>query len=211
MTVEVQARIGPSTAADGTLITPRAGREGALVTHDLHPRYYESTYRGKVFTASISTAGVAPGTVLSTTPPFILYNPTGSGINAVLLATALGYISGTLGAGTIVYAQAAQASAAPTGGTALTVRSAMIGNNNAASSLAYTGATVAATPALIRPAFILSAFLASTATAPIPPIVDVIDGRLILTPGNVFVMQAVAAGGSTPLVLLSADWEEVPI
>lgn len=208
MSVEIQGKVGPTIAADGVLQTLRMTKDGALVGQDLHARFYETASRGKVFSASIGVAGVTPGLSLTTTPPITLYNPANSGVNAVILASSFGYISGTLPAGTIVYGFGAQATA-PTGGTALTVRSGLIGSAAAAACLAFTGATLLQAPAILRPAFVMSAFLATTATAPTPPVFDPIDGKFILTPGFTLSMQGVAVTGSTPLVLLALEWEEV--
>jgi hypothetical protein len=156
-------------------------------------------------------AGVAPGTALSTTPPFCLYNPVNSGKNLVVLRTSLGYVSGTLGAGSLVYASngAAQPSA-PTTGTALVVSINLLGSGGGGVGKAFQGSTLAAAPLIIRPTYTLGAFLATTAAIN-PPLLDEVAGEFIVSPGGVFVMQAVAAAGTTPLMLFGCSWEEVPV
>ena len=42
-------------------------------------------------------------------------------------------------------------------------------------------------------------------------LIEEVADEFLLTPGNVFVMAGVAAAGTSPLVLLSATWEEVPV
>lgn len=208
--MEIQGKVGPSYGQDGTTQDPRLTKQLAIGAADMHAHFYEQNYRGQLFTACIAAAGVAPGTALGTAPPFTLWNPPNSGKNLVLTKSLLGYISGTLGAGTIVYAQCPQLTA-PSSGTALTPTSNQIGNLVTAVGKPYTGSTVQATQTIVRPAFILDASLATTAITPIPAPTDLADGDMILIPGNALSLQGIAAGGSTPLVLLSMSWVEEAI
>jgi hypothetical protein len=173
----------------------------------LYPEHYVSASKGNIGIVSNAAAGVAPGTVLSTAPPITLHNPASSGVNLAIIRTSMGYVSGTLGAGTIVYAYAAQP-AAPTGGTGLTELSGLIGGT-APVGTAYTGSTIAATAAIIRPAFILGASLASTAYPP-DKLVDEVNGSIVIPSGYVFCMEGIAAAGTSPLVILSITWEVIP-
>jgi hypothetical protein len=75
---------------------------------------------------------------------------------------------------------------------------------------AFTGSTVIGTPTIVKPAFILGAALATTAIFP-AQVKDYVDGEIVVPPGSVLVMQEIGAAGSTPLVVFSATWEEVPI
>jgi len=203
-----ELKIGPQIVSDGSQSTARGEKSGATVVQDAHGHFYESVYRGNVFIASVGVAGTAPGTALSTTAALCLWNPPASGKNLVFLTAEMGYVSGTLGAGTVEYAYGA-ATSTPTG-TALTVRNAMIGSVAASVVSAFAAATVTA-PTLIKPSpFTLGATLATTAVG-YAPFKDLIDGGMVLTPGNIWVMQAVAAAGSTPLVQFAATWEEVPV
>jgi hypothetical protein len=156
-----------------------------------------------LFAASTAVAGVAPGTALSTTPPFALWNPTGSKVALVLLDARCGFVSGTLGAGTLVYASHAQA-AAPTGGTELTVRPTSLGNANTPVARAFQGSTLSGTPVILRPCLVLAG---SAPFVPVPK--DYVEGDIVVAPGQALVLQAVAAAGTSPLVLLAATWVEV--
>ncbi len=202
----LEGKVGPVVLTDGASPTLRMTKDGALVAQDVHSRYHEAVYRGGVFTVSTAVAGVAPGTVLSTTPPFIVYNPATSGKNLVILQTAVGYVSGTLGGGTIVYAGGV--SVQP-GATILTPRSALIGGASATVSVCSQGGTVTL-PTIIRPAYTVGAWTAATAAIN-PVLKDQLDGEFIIIPGSAFVMQGVMAAGSTPLMLFSATWEEVAV
>lgn len=211
MAIEIQGRIGPGYASDGNTADPRMTRDLAMVTQPLHGEFFETTVRGNTYVASTGTAGVAPGTVLSTTPPFTLYNPLNSGVNLVLISASMGYISGTLGAGTIVYAvNNNTAQAAPTGGTSLVPICGLIGNVSLPKAKAFQASTLAAAPTILRDFVILGAFVGGAAP-PNPPVRDLIDGSIIIVPGASISLQGVAGAGTTPLVTLAMMWEEVPV
>lgn len=90
-----QGQVGPQTASDGTNPILRLGRSAEQVMTQLHGRFYEQALRGNVFTGgmaltSISNATFTTATTGATATPIIgLYNPTGSGVNAVLLQAQL--------------------------------------------------------------------------------------------------------------------------
>jgi hypothetical protein len=162
-----------------------------------------------MFTASIAVAGVAPGTALSTTPPMAVLNPLNSGYNLAVLKTSIGYVSGTLGAGSIVYAFVTPQATVPTGGTELTPVSDLIGQIRGAGR-AFSGSTLSGTPLIIRPAYNMGAALATTALG-VSVCQDLVEGEIMIPPATCFVMQGVAAAGTTPLVILSVVWEEMLI
>lgn len=210
MAFEINGKVGPGYANDGSLVDPRMTKDLGLVCQDLHGRFYESTYRGNTFIASTAVAGVAPGTALSTTPPFTLYNPLGSGTNLSIVSASIGYISGTLGAGTIVYAvNNNTAQAAPTGGTSLVPINTFVGNNTLPHGKVFQGATLAVAPTILRDCVILGAF--AGAAALFPPIRDIVDGTIIIIPGASISLQGVAAAGTTPLLTFAVTWEEIPV
>jgi hypothetical protein len=172
-----------------------------------HPLYSEASLRGRMFIASTAVAGVAPGTALSTTPPLALLNPLNSGVDLVLLKTAVGYVSGTLGAGNIVYAYYTPQATIPSGGAELTPVCTKIGQVKG-SGRAFQGSTIAGTPLLFRPAYNLGAALATTALG-IAHSQDLVEGEIVIPPATIFVMQGVAAAGTSPVVMLSMCWEEI--
>ena len=207
--MQIEGRVGVQTLQDGAQQPPRLGHAGEIVVDDAHGRFYEAVYRGNVYTASTAVAGVAPGTALATTAQCImLYNPTGNAKNFVLLRSALGYVSGTLGAGSMVYGTSAQIVA--TTGTAVTPKNCLLGNAATPTATVTAAAGCTSAPTIVRPAFTLGAFLATTAAVN-PPLIDEIAGEFVLIPGNVFVMSGIAAAGTSPLVLASLTWEEVPV
>lgn len=209
MPITLQGQVAPQTLSDGFPASIRLGRSGEVVIQELHGVYYEQAKRGNLFTASVGVAGVAPGTVVGTAAAFSLYNPAGSGKDIVLLISNLAYLSGTLGAGALFYCQNAIGTVAPTGGTACPT---LASNGGAAAGVgvALSGSTLPVAPKVIGTMGSLTAMLASTAVQPYA-LKDEIKGLIIVQPGGIFSIQAVAVAGTVPLVILGLAWEEVAI
>lgn len=178
----------------------------ATKTYDCRPRYSDMCSDGGLFIVSTGVAGVAPGTALSTTPPLAIWNPLNSNKLATVVRVRMTYLSGTLGAGSVVYAMATQTTV-PTGGVELQPQAGMIGNAGG-SIRCFQGSTLAVTPSIIAPAFTLTAALATTAVQPIVVAQDEVAGELMIPPGTALVIQAVAAAGTTPLVLFGVSYVE---
>lgn len=210
MAITIQGEVGPNTLSDGAVAAPRLGRSGEVVVTELHGQFYEIVKRGNVYIAATGAAGVAPGTALSTTPPLTVFNPPASGVDLVILQAMLGYLSGTLGAGSMVWAvnNAANA-AAPSGGTALTPINARISTNKGQGQ-AFQGATLPATPTILRPFCGLGPILATTAVQPWQIIED-LKGGIVIPSGCAASLTGIATAGTSPLVLLGCVWEEVPV
>lgn len=208
----LKGKVGPSLSADGSDIAARFSRTGALVVVQAHGRFAEATSRGKFFHASTAVGGVAPGTALSTTPPLALWNPEKSGVLLAIKQVALGYVSGTLGAGTMVHAQVVGQTTAPSGGSNLPIARGLLNGilSSGSCAIACQGSTLAATPTIIRPSTVLGAFVGGAGNL-CPPLIDEVDGSILITPGTVWVYQGIAAAGTSPLVLLSVSWEEILI
>ena len=165
---------------------------------------------GMVFTGGTAVTGVAPGTALGTTTAFSLANPAGSKVNLVVLRATMGYVSGTLGAGVVHYVANTNVVGAAVTGTAITVTAMPIGSQAKGAGLAFTTATVPATPTVLRPFVSLGASLATTAVQPWQIIEDV-DGEFVIGPGGVLSLHATAAAGTSPLVTYGMTWAEIPL
>lgn len=207
----IEGKVGPQVLTDGASPVLRAGRDGALVTQAGHAVYQEAVLRGRCFAASVGAAGVDHGAALGTTPPFTLYNPLASGVNLVVLTSMMGYISGTLGAGVVVYAvNTAPGAVPPTGGTELTPGNLLLGKPRGIGK-AYTGATVPATATIFYAAFNLMPVLATSAVSPWRA-QDHVDGMIVVGEGCCLSLQGIAgAAGTAPKVVLGMTWEEVPV
>jgi len=212
--------VGASLQGDGVLGQPfRQGKTGEEVVSQAHGKYYEATHRGNVYSVTNGATGQAPGTVLGIHPAILLYNPLGSGKRLKLIKVTGGYISGTLGAGTIFHAGftlngplASQANVAPVvgSGAQLTPANMDMGSANASVALAFANGTLNANPALLYPFATVNAELATTATNP-TQIEEDIDGGIVLEPGSGWCLEAIAAAGSTPLMSFAVQYEEIPV
>lgn len=203
-----EIKVGIQNYADGSTNTARQERTGGLVVAQAHGGYTEAALRGAIMEVSNAVAGVAHGTALSTTPPMTLWNPPSSGKNLSILKACMGYVSGTLGAGSIVMGAVLSQVTVPTGGVELTPLCSMLGLPRGVGRT-FTGSTLASTPQIVRPLFVIGAFVGG-ATTPTDT-VDVIDGSVIVTPGTAVVLQGVATAGTSPLVNFGFTWEEIPV
>ena len=203
----LEGRVGGQQLANGSLAPISLTKDGAINAL-VYGKYAEAVLRGIVWSGSTAATGVAPGTSVGTTAAFSLYNPIGSGVRLVVLRTTMGYISGTLGAGTVHYLANTNPSATATTGTAITAKNALLSDATSAGR-PFTTATIPS-PSLLRPFCSLQASLASTAVAPWY-MVDDVDGEFIVPPGCTLSLHATAAGGSSPLVVFGMTWAEVTI
>jgi len=206
--MDIEGRTGAITAADGAKNPVRLDKTGAVTIVSAHPLYSEASLRGNMFMACTAVAGVAPGSALSTTPPLALLNPLNSGVDLVILKTAVGYVSGQLGAGNIVYAYFNPQASIPTGGTEIISVCTKIGQVRGTGRV-FQGSTISGTPLIFRPAYNAGTFTAGTPTS-IEICQDLVEGEIVVPPATVFVMQGVMAGqSSSPLVIMSVCWEEI--
>lgn len=204
-----EGKVGFQPQADGSFATMRMGKTGEQIVSNAHGKYYEAAMRGTMFSATIAAAGVAPGTALSTSPAFQIYNPTGSGKLVSIKQVFVGYVSGTLGAGTLVHAQNQAQPSAPTGGTELTPVCSLL-NGSRGAARAFTGSTIAAASTLIRTSMSMGAALASSVSFP-TLVMDEVDGSIVIPPGVVYCYQGIAAAGTSPLLIISALYEEITL
>lgn len=203
---------GRNGVADGTDVVLRLGRNNELVTLQGGPDYWENLIRANSFMASTGTAGVAPGTALSTTPPFVLYNPPNSGVIAAVCDAECAFVSGTLGAGNIVLAGIGLQAIVPASlGTVLTpTQPNLIGSSQAPSCKALQAPTLSAAPTLMRNLWYTGAFV-TNATQYFGEAKKDLRGLVGVMPGGAICIQEVGAAGTTPLVMLSMSWVEIPI
>lgn len=203
----------PSSGGANAILSGRAGQLGDVIVSELHGRYYETTYRGNSFLLSVSAAaavtafsGAAGGT-----PMLALFNPSGSGRNAVLSKVSVGNVVAASAVGTVSFALWFGATAAITQattvtpwnmGTQLQSGSVVTGFRN----VALTSSTAATN------AIALSSYYWATAAGVglvSNGVVD-LEGAVIIPPGSYC-----ALGGSAALTsatwIGSLQWEEVPV
>jgi len=200
----LDARVGEQTLSPGALAPLRLGRDGSVV---LSPRYRELAREGRVYGAVTAASGVAPGTAIGTTAAFDLWLPSGSDVVLELIACSVGYVSGTLGAGVMQYITHVRSEVAHTGTAIESIN--VLTYSRGGKGRALTTATVPASGLAVRNLCSLGASLASSVVAPWQ-VVDQIDGVLYVSEGRGLSIQATAAAGTSPLVVIGALWAEVP-
>ncbi len=198
---------------DGLPLTTRFGRSIERATGMAHAEHYEAVSRGNVYTACTASAGVAPGTSLSTTGAFTLHNPYGSGKNLVILTASLAIpwnvATFTMGAGTVFFTTHTGVSVANPTGTAITVRNALLGSQQQGVALAFTTSSIT-TQVPLRPFCHMGAVVEDTTVLPATIMKDAVNGEFIVAPGFGINLHGIMAAGSTPIVILGMTWEEVP-
>ena len=196
--------------ASGGQAFARGDKTSSLVMTPGHAHYTEPGYQKNIYIASLSSAGLAPGSTvgLTSAPPIALWNPPGSGVNLSIIKTLVGYVSGTLGAGFIGYGFQTNVQSAPTG-TALTAQGSFLGVLANMGKAFYTLSAMS-TPTLLKPVYSIGAATAALATFP-TPCSDLVDGAIIVPQGGLFLMQGNTAAGSSPLLTWGIEWEEIPV
>lgn len=221
-----QTQTGIQNSSDGAVITARAGKQGDAIVSELHGRFYEQAYRGNLFSAGSSVTALSANTITltaTTTPIVGVYNPSGSGVNLVILQSAMQSFINTLtapvGAGAFVWAQS-------TGNLAVTTGAAPVPRllGGAASKAKAFNGGVALTGLANNLAIFENADFTSptgqtygTIAAPTTGTtltgfggVHNFDGSLIVPPGGVLALL-----NTTSTTTMSAAsrllWEEVPI
>lgn len=203
----------PTSAGNNAIVSGRSGQLGDAIVSELHGRYYETTYRGNSFLLSVSTAAAVTAYAggAAGTPMLALFNPTGSGKNAVITKASVANVVAASLAGTVTFGvyfgtttaiTQATTTAPWSMGTQLQSGSVMTGFRN----VALTGGSAANN---VIP--LASYYWATAAGAALVNngVVD-LEGSVIIPPGSY-----VALGGSAALTsatwIGSIQWEEVPV
>lgn len=219
--------VGPTQQKDGVGQGGRQGQTNEWIMQQLHGRYYEQNVRGKVFSDGIATvvaitaATYNIATLGATATPIAgVYNPPGSGVNAVLLNAVLNAIKTALqntGCGPFFWATSNGQLAITTGNNPLN-RSTLNKTGSACKGLANVALTglvgnlvVQGASSLFGGGSCLAAFLETQAgdSGFHMSAKEMLDGDWIIPPGGVIALLA----GSAPVAVSVTSmlvWEEVP-
>lgn len=225
-----QGQVGPQNNADGNVPVQgfRQGKQGELIASELHARYYEQVYRGNVFSGGMTLTAINAATFTSATlgatctPLMGVFNPVGSGVNAVILAAKLSVSLTALqntGAAPFVWAASVGNSAPLTLGLQPWKRNTLQQSGSLLKNLAGVALTGLVSNLAVIGSSALSggnayniASLGTAAgfTTTQAAAVEWMDGLFIVPPGGVLVLLAT----TTPVAHSAAStlaWEEVPI
>lgn len=228
MPTAVSGQVGPALLSDGVTTQPfYQGRNGESVVQNLHGKYYEQNYRGKVFSDGLATVQAITAATFNistlgatVTPIAGLWNPPTSGVNAVLLYAVMNGIKTALqntGCGPFFWCTSVGNIGITAAGNAPLNRKTLVNAGSAVkgfSGVAPTGLTnnltVKGASQLTAGASSLAAFLetqvgmATTITAS----KEFFEGEWIIPPGGVIALLA----GSAPVAVSVTSmlvWEEV--
>lgn len=201
-------RVGPVYAGDGSNQVLRQGRNSELIIQQAGGKYSEAVQRGNCYSAMTAATGVSVASLtITTTGQATLANPAGSNRNARVMSATGGYVSGTFGAGNLVYALNVNPNAAAVTGTAVTPTNLLAGSVNTASCKFFTTSTLPATPTAVRNFTNIGAWVGTTAS-PLWNVYDDVDGSIIVGPGAALSITGTTAAGTSPLMVFSLTWEE---
>ena len=229
MALQIQTLVGPGNvnSADGVPSQPRSGRQNDVIISELHGRFYEQAYRNSLFSGgmaltSISNATFTVATTGATATPIVgIWNPTSSGVNAVVLQAHVNAIitaATNTGCGGFSW-QTATGQAAITTGAAPMSRSTLLAvgskckDMSGAALTGLSGATVVRQGSSIACGSAFNFSFVGTAAGPATinvAGVENFDGGLIVPPGGILGLFA----NTTPVVHSAVSailWEEVPV
>lgn len=210
----LQGNSGQTSKQVGQALTVGFGETSDVMVTELQARYYENTYRGNKFNAANQAAVTAPAALTASSVNFTLYNPLGSGVNLVLNfvdITAAQLAETTAGSyQVLLVANTTPSQAAPATVTALTPQCSLLGASKTSQAKAYSTATLAAIPTVIKPLMTLTS--AATITGAIALGSFDIGGSIIVTPGNYVSVQGIGTSETTsPGLIVAMTWDEVPV
>jgi hypothetical protein len=209
-----QSIVGPiASASNNAIVNARAGQLGDVIGSQLHPVYYETNYRGNMFLLSVSTAaavtaytGAAAGT-----PMLCVFNPVGSGKNAVITKASIGNVVAASAAGTVAFGLYMGTTAAITQATTVAPWSMSTQLQSGSVVTGFRNVALTSGSAATNVIPIASYYWATAAGAaqvtggPID-----LEGSVIIPPGSY-----AALGGSAALTsatwIGSLQWIEVPV
>ena len=211
--------LDPSNAgsSDGLNVPFLAGRANEMLMAELHGKYFSQAYRGNVFIASSTTAGVVLQ-ISSTTAALVysLWNPASSTKLMVPIVTLISWTATTAALGGIVWMATTNAgdaigTAHPLVTFAVTaVTNATLGSGKVARTRYSVSADLIAAPTVYRfTGCSITPTTAATSVAPGWVWRDEWDGACIIPPGN-----AIHLMGTTAIAIaanISTLFVEVPI
>lgn len=229
LTLPFLGRGGRYHDSDGA--APVMGDDRQLLADSLHGKYFQAATGGRLFSITTTPLGVAIPIYTSTAPVGnLLWNPDGSGVNAVLVSYSASIVSGVgvqgaiglmarNGAGSAVATAAvlsAFAESRPVGANLTGIVSTLVaagkGDDRVSRVRASAAGTNTLTTAPIAAEYIRNLMVMPVNSAavgqPVPEIYE-FEGRVIVPPGTIVWVAATLA--SVALYAQTLEWEEVPL
>jgi len=201
-----EAQIG--IKGNGATVPLRAGANRELIVNQGNALFQEAVLNGQVYAVANQTGVTSQAGLSATTPVLTLYNPLGSGKNAVIWYAGAIFLVAFAAASAIYVAVGTDVqSAAVTGTLTTTHRNLKLGMTQSPAVRTYLAATLPAAPVAVS---LLGAGLTGAiTTAPaIKPIGRWFNGSIVLKPGTNLSIQTSTASGASA-TLCEYIWEEV--
>lgn len=200
--LEVQGRPGSFPTAKGS-------PDGFTIVQDGHSRFQQAVLNGNCYAVGDGSGGANPSGLSASPISVCLFNPKGSGINAVIWYASVSTAVAPAAIQHVWLAINNNIAAAAVTGTALAPKNCLIGNAKTGAVTPLTTATLPAAPVV---ALVLGAIGtgAITVQMTIPPLGGWLDGALVLAPGGAISFQFSSISG-TAANMASWIWEEVPV
>lgn len=190
------------------------GKAGETITSDLHGKYYQQNYAGKLWHASITTATAIPVAATNATPNFIIWNPAGNTTNVIPTRVVIGFHGGTGIAGAIGYTYIPNAGSAVATGAAMSgfttgpaIQTGIAGTAYSGSVKFGSGATVTGTGIYVPVRLKWSNFSQGapiTTTAAAYSLYEDFEGAVIIPPGVALYIDASTAIAETLMISMTA-------
>jgi hypothetical protein len=204
----------------GTNPTFRQGQLGDLVVTELHGKFYESTYRGNLFSVGMTATALSANTIsltATTTPIIGVYNPSTSNVNLVMVKAKCNIAianSSAAAPGAFVWAVSTGNSAISAGLIPMN-RKTLANAGSQAKGYNITTALTGLTNNLTVISGSAFGTLVTAQGATATPIlsgdaVEEFDGSLIIPPGGVLALLNTIST-TTVSVTSVLIWEEVPV
>jgi hypothetical protein len=199
-----QGQVSPQQLAAGVQATVALGKGAEMLVSEYQGRYYSLAYAGKVF-GICNQAAAALSTLSATYTGLLFFNPIGSGINAILLQTAVALATAPGGISNIHYESTLTAqTTAVTNTTPRASFSTLFGNTAASTCSGSVSATLPAAPVAVRA---LGGGPVATGSTVAPFILDDVAGSMIFGPGTYVGLGYLTTAIS---VVASFYWAELP-
>lgn len=200
--MQLFGQTGPNgPVSDGVQVPFRQGRYADQIVSEFQGRFYESCFRGQLFSNGSSTTALSANTITlvpATTPILGVYNPATSKVNCVILQAALTWFPNTFttpaAPGPFVWASSIGNAAISTGtaGFQRNTLASIGGVGKGMSFVALTGLTnnlvIFEGADIISPGTVAYGTQAGTAVVPLGTGVQNFDGNLIVPPGGVLAL-----------------------
>lgn len=218
----IQGQVGAPAQSYNTGANPtfRQGQLGDLIVSELHGKWYETAYRGNLYSVGMTSTALSANTITltaTTTPIIGIWNPATSLVNLVIakakcVITAAG--NSAVAPGAFVWATSVGNAAISTGLNPLNRKTLAAAGSQAKGFTIATPLTGITNNLVIQGAAAFGTLVAAQGATATPFIsgdgVEEFDGALIIPPGGVLALLNTVST-TTVSVASMLTWEEVPL